>query len=127
MSVPKEKSEKPNNVWGNRLTNTKDGIDIFRQILIALILLLFVVWPTPIQKSLSALHITKFGAAGWEFEVAQKNGEDAGDGAQRLGVQADNLARVQLGLTSVAQRVNNPGIKTELDILNSDVADALKT
>lgn len=120
-------SDEPKDKWASRLTKTKDGLDILRQLLVVLILLLLMFWRTPIKNLMTDLNVSKVGLGGAEFDFAQKTSEKTGDTAQRLEETSKNLASVQEQLNYLARRANNPEVKTELDKLNSDVGQSLET
>lgn len=127
MSKSAEQSDKPQDKWSGRLANTKVSLDVIRQVLIVLLVLLFLRWPTALKNSLAELGFKKVNIAGAELEVAQVASGETGETVQWLGETSKNIDSVQQQLTSLAERTNNPELKTKLNELNSTLQQSLDT
>jgi hypothetical protein len=121
------KSERPEE--RNRLSATKDGLEVARQLLIVLILLVFFIWPTLIKRSLVALGVNKLNVAGAEIDLTQtqKAAEKTGDATQTLGEANKTINNLPGQLKGLASKVTDPEAKKELNELEKQTTAYLQT
>jgi hypothetical protein len=127
MSKSSEQGVSAQEKWSGRLANTKTSLDMIRQVLIVLVLALFILWPTALKSSLAELGFKKVNIAGAELEIAQNASEKTGDAVQRLGETTKNIDSVKEQLKSLAERTDNPEIKSEIVKLDSTLQQSLDT
>jgi hypothetical protein len=113
------KTSEVKNAWPGRVGIAKDGLDVIKQVLVVAILLLFVIWPTGLQRSLSTLGFNELDLGVAKFKVAQNASEKAGDAAQRLAETSKTIAAVQQKVHSLAERTNSSEIRADLEGVNS--------
>jgi hypothetical protein len=107
--------DKPKNKWSGRLSNTKDSLEIARQLLVVIVILVLIFYPIAFKSTLSALGIKKIGLAGAELEVAQEASERTGDAAQRLEEAAKTTKSTLEQLDTAIKYTNNEEQKKRLE------------
>lgn len=83
MAEANYEGDAPQDKWSGRLANTKDSLEVARQLLVVTVILVLIFQPTAFKSTLGVLGIKKIGIAGAELEV-QEATEKTGDAAQRL-------------------------------------------
>ena len=104
-----------NDKWAERLANTKDGMDIARQLIIVTVIVVLIFQPTAFRSTLAALGIKKIGIAGADIEVAQEATANAGDAAQRLEEATKTTKSTLQQLDAAIQSTDNPEQKKKLE------------
>lgn len=128
MKNSSEQSANTKEKWSGRLANTRLGFDLIRQVLIVLVVVLFLRWPTVLKSSFAALGIESANIAGWQFNFARKSSENTGDAIQRLGEASKTLASAQEQAESLAKRADMPlGIKDALKKLTKTLEQSSDT
>lgn len=116
----------PNDKWAGRLSNTKDGLDIARQVVVVTVIIVLIFEPTAFKSTLAALGIKKIGIAGAELEVAQDASEKTGDAAQRLEEATKTTKSTLEQLDTAIHLTNNEEQKRTLEEAKADLSKTLE-
>ena len=115
-----------NDKWPDRLSNTKEGLDIARQLLVVTVIIVLIFQPAAFKKTLSALGIKKIDIAGAELELAQDTSEKTGEAVQRLEEATKNTKSTLEQLDAAIQLTNNPEQKRKLEEVRADLSTTLE-
>jgi len=115
-----------NDKWAERLSNTKDGLDIARQLLVVIVITVLIFAPGAFKSTLAALGIKKIGLAGAELEVAQDATEKTGDAAQRLEEATKSTKSTLEQLNAAINSTTNEEQKRKLEDVRADLNKTLE-
>jgi F0F1-type ATP synthase membrane subunit b/b' len=127
MSKSSDQADKPKDKWSGRLANTKDGLDITRQLLIVIIILVLIFVPTAFKRTLKAFGVKKVSVAGTEFELNEEASANTGDAAQGLEATNKNLESARENLNSIILETSNADLKKKLEVLKSQLQASQET
>lgn len=126
MSTPGEGNDSPQDKWSGHLSNTKDGLDIARQLFVVIVIIVLIYDPGTFKETLAALGIKKVSVADVDIELTQASSEKAGDAAQRL-EEAKKSTESTIETLDVAIRFANVAEqKKRLEAVKSELQESLK-
>jgi hypothetical protein len=127
MSKSQDQRDKPKDKWSGPLSNTKDGLEIARQLIVVIVILVLILKPDIFRSTLAAFGIKKLGIAGVEFNMTQESSEKTGDAAQRIEDANKGLKSAQENLDAWIRETSNEDTKKKLEELNSQLKKSLDT
>jgi hypothetical protein len=113
--------------WKNATENAKNTLGVARELMLVIVLALLILFPKIVNSRLITAGFTKADIAGLHWESVQKASEQAGEASQQIETANKKIDSVQKDLDALATRTTDPGVKTEVNRLKSELNQSAQT
>lgn len=113
--------------FSKSVATAKDGLAVFREFLIVLVLLLLLLWPGVINTRLQGAGFVEADVAGFKWKSAQQAVQKTGEVQQQVAEAKQTTEDSIKKVDELASKVSNPEVKRELETIKTSLNSSLQT
>lgn len=113
--------------FSKSVATAKDGLAVFRELLIVLVLMLLLLFPGVINNRLQGAGFVEADLAGLKWKSAQQAVQKTGEVQQQVAEAKQNTEDSIKKVDELASKVSNPEVKKELETIKTTLNSSLQT